>query len=63
MQEDADSRDIFVLLSGALGAARAEAQVCTGVDYFDRCLDAIGGRPADGSRPRVRCCPFKICRR
>ena len=41
-----------LLLSGALGAARAEAQVCTGVDYFDRCLDAIGGRPADGSRPR-----------
>ncbi|MDB4928374.1 MAG: Tryptophan synthase alpha chain, partial [Myxococcaceae bacterium] len=41
-----------LLLSVALAAPSAEAQVCTGVDYFDRCLDAIGGRPADGSGAR-----------
>lgn len=41
-----------VLLAGALTASPAAAQVCTGVPYFDACLDAIGGRPADGSRPR-----------
>ncbi len=41
-----------VLLAGALAASPAAAQVCTGVPYFDACLDAIGGRPADGSRPR-----------
>jgi hypothetical protein len=32
--------------------APASAQNCTGVGYFEACLDAIGGRPMDGSRPR-----------
>jgi hypothetical protein len=46
-------RVLVALVSAlALAASPAAAQVCTGVDYFDRCLDAIGGRPADGSGAR-----------
>ncbi len=35
-----------------LAAPSAHAQNCTGVAYFDACLDAIGGAPADHSTPR-----------
>ncbi len=42
---------LFVALA-TLAPSRADAQLCTGVDYFESCLDAIGGRPADGSAPR-----------
>ena len=30
----------------------AQAQNCTGVAYFDACLDAVGGAPPDGTMPR-----------
>jgi MYXO-CTERM domain-containing protein len=43
---------VSLVLSGMLRASVGEAQLCTGDPAFERCLDAIGGRPMDGSRPR-----------
>lgn len=43
---------VAVAATTFLSTNTARAQTCTGVDYYERCLDAIGGRPPDGSRPR-----------
>jgi MYXO-CTERM domain-containing protein len=41
-----------LLGSMLLSASSAHAQTCTGVPYFEACLDAVGGRPMGGGGMR-----------
>lgn len=43
---------LAALLASQLAARQGAAQTCTGVPYFEACLDAVGGRPMGGGGMR-----------